>query len=158
MLSTLKECGIAFGTFSPGIESEEISNKMIILNPEIAWIAVNTEGSCASVLIRERIIPPEIRDDAETADLAARRSGYVTETEVFSGRQVVFEGSTFEKGQILVEAVADNSESDKKTVGAKGQIFAKTWYKLTGSIPISFLKKTIRGRKKRSIRFKLDQR
>ena len=115
-------------------------------------------GSCAEVFIREKTEPPEIIDESEALDIIAGASGYIVETEVLGGIKEVDIGDTVGKGQVHVRLAEYSGASENMNLRAKGQIIAKTWYRLTGRLPLRTIEKRYTGKKKTDISLQLGTR
>lgn len=104
VLERLRECGVYEGAYMRGIDSFEAERQMMLLLPDISWIAVNLRGSTASVELRERSLPPEIIDDNTPCNVVAARTGQIVEMEVYDGEPVLRVGDTVEEGQLVVSS------------------------------------------------------
>lgn len=148
ILDALDELGVGIGSFGPTISSEAIANDMLLKIPKLQWIAVNVRGSRADVLVRERIDKPEILDKKEPVMVYAVKSGIIKRMSVLEGKGVVKEGDTVQAGDLLVTGIMDSIASGKRTVHAMAEVWARTWYDLSASIPLQMTQKNYTGREK----------
>jgi similar to stage IV sporulation protein len=148
ILEALDELGVGIGSFGPTISSEAIANDMLLKIPKLQWIAVNVSGSRAQVLVRERIDKPEILDKTEPIMVYAVKSGIIKRMSVLEGKNVVKEGDTVQAGDLLVTGIMDSLSSGKRAVHAMAEVWARTWYDLSASMPLTMTTKEFTGREK----------
>jgi len=148
ILEALDELGVGIGSFGPTISSEAIANDMLLKIPKLQWIAVNVRGSRADVLVRERIDKPEILDKTEPIMVYAVKSGVIKRMSVLEGKSVVKVGDTVQAGDLLVTGIMDSIASGKRTVHAMAEVWARTWYDLSASVPLRMTEKRFTGREK----------
>ena len=149
IMRALRLHGFEYGTFGPGVYSEELADKMILEIPELSWFAVNIRGSRAEVLVRERIPKPEIINVKAPAVVIAAKSGLITKMSVLEGTPLVSVGDTVEKGAVLVSGLLDSRSSGTRTVHALAEIEARTWYDLSSQMPLDATVKRYTGEEKR---------
>ncbi|MDR1065712.1 MAG: sporulation protein YqfD [Oscillospiraceae bacterium] len=145
ILEALKTLGFSYGSFGPGVRSEELANELILEIPELSWFAVNIRGSRADVLVRERIPKPEIVSRDTPSVVVAARSGVITKISVLEGTALVKPGDTVEKGGILVTG----RDSGNSSGPALAEIQARTWYEFSACMPVKTTVKRFTGEKKR---------
>ena len=105
--------------------------------PGLSWLAVNVRGSTASVEVRAAVEKPEITDPRQAADVTALRSGVITEIRVFEGEALVSRGDAVTAEQTLVSCERAARRGETRTVHARAEVTAHTWYELTASAPLS---------------------
>ena len=145
ILRTLAEQGVGIGSFWPGFRGERIRSRALAELPGLSWLAVNVRGSTASVEVRAAVEKPEITDPWQAADVAASRSGVITEIRVFEGEALVSRGDAVTAGQTLVSCERAARRGETRTVHARAEVTAHTWYELTASAPLSARKKESTG-------------
>lgn len=147
ILASLRSLGVDIGTSTFKISQERISNRMLLLVPELSWITLNTHGSRIEVVVREKVPKPEILDpDVPTAVYAAK-AGIITEMEILEGWSAVEAGDTVDVGDELISSYVP--VGDGRFVHAEGRITARTWYEFTLSTPLETVKKEYTGRTRR---------
>lgn len=147
ILTVLEELGIRKGTFILNVSSERIANKVLLEIPQLSWFAVNTSGSKAYVLVRERTEKPDVFDESEPSVVYAYKSGEITKLSVLNGVPMVAVGDVVEAGQILVSGVSDSLSSGKRSEHAAADVIAKTCYDLSAQIPLKCSIKNYTGNK-----------
>ncbi|MDR2420783.1 MAG: sporulation protein YqfD [Oscillospiraceae bacterium] len=149
ILEELKTLGFSYGSFGPGVKSEELADKLILKIPELSWFAVNIRGSRADVLVRERIPKPEIVYGDTPAMVIASKSGLITKISVLEGMALVKPGDTAEKGDLLVTGILPGRASGSRAAHALAEIEARTWYEMSAQMPSETVVKRYTGEKKR---------
>lgn len=133
ILAVLKDAGVTYGSVGFKIDSEKLSNLVLSEIPELSWFAINVNGSRAQILVRERILKPDIVDPNELTDVRAEKGGVILSMDVYDGTPVVHPGDTVEKGQLLVSGITE-SFTGFRTEHALAKIYARTDYELTASL------------------------
>ncbi|MDR0838125.1 MAG: sporulation protein YqfD [Oscillospiraceae bacterium] len=149
ILENLKSLGFSYGTFGPGVKSEQLANKLILALPELSWFAVNISGCRADVLVRERTPRPEIIDVDAPAMVRAAKSGVITKISVLEGASAVTVGDTVQTGDLLVSGILDTRRGARRTAHALAEIEARTWYELSAEMTVETVVKRFTGEKKR---------
>ena len=145
ILHTLAGQGVGVGSFWPGFRGERIRSRALAELPGLSWLAVNVRGSTASVEVRAAVEKPEITDPRQAADVTAARSGVITEIRVFEGEALVSRGDAVTAGQTLVRCERAARRGETRTVHARAEITAHTWYELTASAPLTAQEKESAG-------------
>ncbi len=136
VLRALESLGIGFGTWGPSIDSQTVKNHMLVLLPQLEWIAVNLSGGRATVLVQERTEVPELIDRKEQVNIVASRTGIIEQMLVLSGQPVVEQGQTVLRGELLVSGYFDSTTGVQVT-HAMAEIYARTWHQQTAVTPSS---------------------
>jgi similar to stage IV sporulation protein len=148
ILNALEDEGVGIGSFWPAFTIDNIRSRVLLIVPELSWITVNVRGSRAEVLVRERIPKPEIVDEKAPADVVAEKSGILTEMRVLRGERVAQAGQTVLEGETLVSGIVSSSFAPPRPEHAMAEIYARTWYELTASAPLSQEEKVFTGSEK----------
>ena len=148
ILRALEAEGVRCGTFGLGIHPETLKNHILLEIPELSWLTVNVNGFRATVIVRERIQPPPLREEMTNANVVAKRDGLVTLVQLYGGHAEVMKGSTVTKGQLLISGVADINDRGAYMTRGEGKVYARTWYDLTARQSKTVREKSYTGRKK----------
>lgn len=148
ILRALEAEGVTYGTFGLGIHPEQLKNHILLEIPELSWLTVNVNGFRATVVVRERTVPPPLRDEETYANIVAERDGLVTLVQLYGGHAEVQKGATVAEGQLLISGVADIGDRGAYFTRAEGKVYARTWYDLTARVPKTVTEKAYDGRKK----------
>ena len=138
----LRECGVDYGVFWPSVSSDEVSNSIQLMEPEIAWISLNIRNSYAHIEIHERIEVPKLVDADSFTDVIADKTGTITSVSALDGKKLVNVGDTVTEGEVLISGTMDSETGDSRYVHAKGSIIAQTYYEITAVSPLKENKKT----------------
>lgn len=148
ILRALEREGVTYGTFGLGIHPEQLKNHILMDIPELSWLTVNVNGFRATVIVRERIQPPPMRDEHTHANIVAKKDGLVTSVQLFNGHAEVLKDSTVTEGQLLISGIADIDERGVYFTRGEGRVFARTWYDLTQRVGKTVREKAYTGRKR----------
>lgn len=145
VLRLLEDNGVTVGTYWPGINADTVRSSVILKEPRIAWMTVNVRSSRAYVVIRERIETPELINDDEVCDLAAKQNGIVRKVSVLKGQPLCSPGQAVYKDDVLVSGTVESITNPARDVCAYGEVWADTWYELCALTPAQVMKKTHSG-------------
>ena len=134
ILRTLEKYGVALGARSR-IRQEELRNHVLLELPDVVWLTVNMRGCTAHVQVVERQRPPHLYTDGEITNVVAARDGLVTSVQALDGEAQVMAGSTVTAGQVLISGVVDSDRRGYRLLHGMGQVWARTWYELSVSVP-----------------------
>ncbi len=137
--------GIKTGRFIPFLSLDEAENKILLENPDIAWISLHLSGTTLHVELRETRRGSE-HEDGLSANLVASTDGLIERIEALDGRVMVKVGDTIKKGDVLVSGLYDNSSHTLRMTAASGAIYARTVRDITVTVPFEYEKKVYLGR------------
>ena len=140
ILRTLEKYGVALGARSR-IQQEELRNHVLLELPDVVWLTVNMRGCTAHVQVVERQRPPHLYTDGEITNVVAARDGLVTGVQALDGEAQVMAGSTVTAGQVLISGVVDSDRRGYRLLHGMGQVWARTWYELSVSVPLTVREK-----------------
>ena len=140
ILRTLEKYGVALGARSR-IDQEALRNQVLLELPDVVWLTVNMRGCTAHVQVVERQRPPHLYADGEIANVVAARDGLVTSVQALDGEAQVMAGSTVTAGQVLISGVVDSDQRGYRLLHGMGQVWARTWYELSVSVPLTVQEK-----------------
>ena len=143
ILAALRSLGVDIGTSTLAISQERISNRMLLLVPRLSWITLNTHGSRIEVMVREKILKPELYDPDVPTGVYAAKAGIIVRTVVTEGWKVAAQGDTVLPGDELVSAHVPVGAGS--LVHAQAEIWARTWYEFSLQMPLENAKKTYTG-------------
>lgn len=101
ILKIAQSQGLEPGVLKWKIDDEKIEREMLKQINEISWLAININGSKASICVVEKII---VKEDMP-CDLVAAKAGVIDRLIVLDGEPMVVEGDVVEKGQVLVKGI-----------------------------------------------------
>lgn len=135
LLRALEESGVAPGAFRFSLDADAVRGKMLDKIPELAWMSVNVRGSKATVLLLPRSEKPEIYREEDAADLRAGAPGVVLRVSVLAGKPLVQPGQAVLRGETLVTGSLDSLTNAPRSVRARGEVLAETFYEITACSP-----------------------
>lgn len=146
ILSQLQSYGFSVGSYGPGVDVRDLSNKMLMDMEELSYLTINISGIHADVIVRERDPVPEVRDLTEIADVVAARDGVIRKVTVVAGRELVQEGQAVQAGEVLISSLLIHEVPDgsgtvfgSSQVRAEGSVQAYTVHTLSASTPLDAL-------------------
>lgn len=156
ILSYLHDSGVKPGTFTPTIHESSIALYLINHIPELSWCAVNIQGTHVEVLVRERIETPEQVQTEVYGDLVAQVPGLILDIDEIYGKAQVEKGDIVVQGDVLISGsyeqlfpqYSELEGSEYHQVHATGTILARTWRRISLSIPLSYEEKHYTGEEK----------
>ncbi|WP_343252710.1 sporulation protein YqfD [Ligaoa zhengdingensis] len=137
ILSTLDELGLKTGTFRGKIDVRETERSALLRIQQLSWIAVNIDGSTATVEVRERVMAPEMFPDHDVpCNVVAKRTGLITYMEVYEGQSVLRVGDTVKEGDVIVSGIIEDKKGQATYKHARAKIIAQTDYEITIEQPM----------------------
>ena len=107
----------------------------------MVWLTVNIRGCTAHVQVVERQRPPHLYTDGEKTNVVAARDGLVTKVQALDGQAQVLAGTTVTAGQVLISGVVDSDRRGYRLLHGLGQVWARTWYEMSVSVPLTVQEK-----------------
>ena len=145
ILRALNHAGLEIGTFTLQVDRELVRSRVIEEIPELSWVSIQINGSRVVVDVRERTPKPDIVDIYADVDVRAAKSGLITKMNVLQGKPLVKVGDTVLAGELLVSGTMDSSYGDTRFVHAQAEIYARTWYEFSASMPLWYIAKRYSG-------------
>ncbi|SFC62864.1 sporulation protein YqfD [Clostridium uliginosum] len=141
----LSLAGIKPGIKKSDINVYDIEKKMEDLNSEVMWVRARIEGSTLSIVVAEKVNPPNT-DKTSCNQVVAKMDGEVKRAFTFSGNPAVVPGDIVKKGDVLILPI-QGKEGFEKEVNPSGTIIANTFYEKLMEIQISGEKLERTGKK-----------
>ncbi len=145
IVEALKDEGVAFGAWGPGIISQSVKHRLLKRIPELSWLAVNRSGGVVTVLYSCRDPQPPEPYPFEVSNIVAERAGIITKIEVLHGFPAVEEGDAVTEGQLLISGLAEWPVHTQATRSV-AEVYAKTLRQTRVQTPSTYLKKVYTGR------------
>ncbi len=124
IMNQCNEIGVNIGVPKIKINTKIASEKLLILNDDLAWSAFNIEGCVLTVDVTEVKNKKEENKDLPTNIIAAS-DGKIEKIIVTTGNCVVSVGENVVKGQVLVSGIIEGKHSTEY-VHSIGEIIATT--------------------------------
>lgn len=153
ILRVLAENGVRRGTFVHSFRSQDICNRALPDLPQLSWLTVNVRGCRAYVVVRERVLPPEIVNHRAPTNVVSKRAALVTRVLALDGRAMVQKDAIVQKGQLLISGVAEIDDvmqpnAPTRFLAGKGEVWGRTWHSLSVKIPLTYEAKCYTGAEK----------
>ncbi|MBR5489684.1 MAG: sporulation protein YqfD [Oscillospiraceae bacterium] len=146
ILSALKECGVAAGTFWPDLYAEDIRSRVLAKMPELSWITVNIQGSVGEVICVERQEKPDMVFEGEPSHIVADKEAFIKDVRSLVGQSLVTRGEIVQKGDILISGAVESSYSPPSFVKSQGTIIAETNSEYLAICPENMLVREYKGK------------
>jgi len=145
ILQTLDELGFGIGAFGPNVAPEVMRNEVLLQLEDIEWITINVNGSRATVIVRERVHPPNRVEEGIPTAVYATRGGIIDHMIIIGGTPIVEIGDTVEMGQDLITGRVESAARGIYFLRAEAHVYARTWYTFSLSMPLERFEKVHTG-------------
>lgn len=145
ILSRLDELGCGVGTYIPAIDFDYLHNQFLLENDDIAWIAVNVQGTRAVVEVREMMSPEKAPDESVPYNLVAAEDGIIEYIEILRGGQVAHVDELVREGELLASGI-EQMKHGLRLVHARGMVLAEVKRTVTVEVPLETVEKKLTGR------------
>jgi similar to stage IV sporulation protein len=133
----LSSLGVRVGAWRGSIDPKEAARRMMILNDDIAWIALNILGSTIEVEISPRTQPPDRIHDAKVpTNVVAAHTGQIKYMEVYDGESLLGVGDTVMEGDIIVSGITQDKWGNTMLHHARARVLAWTDETIEVSCPL----------------------
>ncbi|WP_312642254.1 sporulation protein YqfD [Hydrogenoanaerobacterium sp.] len=137
ILATVNELGLKAGAFKGKLNAREMERTALRRLQRLSWIAVNIDGSTATVEVRERVMPPEMFPDHDVpCNVVAAHTGLITYMEVYEGQSVLKVGDTVKQGEVIVSGIIEDKKGQATYKHARAKVIAQTDYEITVEQPL----------------------
>lgn len=124
IIKTLEKNGLNIGTYKGTMNIQQIQRDMIIDIPEIGWMSINVQDSCANVEIKEKALVPQMNDNTTPCNIKAKCDGVITDFAVTGGSAEILRGSAVTEGQLLVNSVVEDKMGGVQFTHADAKVYA----------------------------------
>ena len=136
VLSAFEELGIRPGRLRAGIDVRDCERRALLKIPELAWVALNIDGSTATIEVSERVLPPVVIDAHDPCNIIAAKSGQITAMRVYEGQAMTEVGFAVQQGDLLISGITQDSFEKNLFRHARGEIIARTIHEIQLSVPL----------------------
>lgn len=123
---------------------EEIKDKY---PDKIDWLEIEEHGMSYVVRVEERIITDTTQDN-KTCDIVAVKNGRIKDILLYDGEALVDLDDYVREGDTLISGKIMYNEEEKRSICAKGEVYAEVWYTVDVSIPFNYKTSTKTGKSK----------
>ncbi len=148
IIYALEQRGFKTGVMSGKFDYRTLCDEIRLDMPQLMWIAINVKGSKAEVSVRERVEMPEMVDISSPSDIVAAKDGIIIKSEIADGTILTPVESVVREGQLCVSGIIESETAGRRTVAARGRLFARTETKIISESPENVAKNEYTGREK----------
>lgn len=141
----LAGAGVKPGAVASAIDTRDVERQMLLKLEQLSWIAVNLHGGTAEIRVRERAMPPEVRDTSTFTNILSARTGTIVRMDVYEGQAVVHPGDSVTEGALLVSGILEDHYGKTRAVHARARVIARTEETLAVSVPLRQTRYQLRG-------------
>ena len=146
ILNEINKAGFTLGTYIPGIDYDNLHNRILLNSETLSWISINITGNTANVLVKENARgagpqPPTY------SNVVASSDGYIAEIKVINGKKAVSIGDVVSKGELLISGIIDSQSLGVRYEHASGEVMAYVNKEINIKIPYESTQKVYTGRK-----------
>lgn len=137
ILENLARCGIHERAYIGSIDTLSAERQMMVITPELSFIAINLRACTAQVQLGERELPPEMIDTADPCNIIAARAGRIVEMEVYDGTPAVKVGDGVREGELIVSGYMEGLRVKRGyAVHARARVIAEFEQEVHIEIPL----------------------
>lgn len=127
--------GVAVGAPKAPVDSETVRLDALGRLKDVTWLAVNLEGTVATVEVEETNPGEAPLQGNAPSDLVAARDGLVLAVEIIKGRAAVKPGEGVAAGSLLAAGIA-GTEEEPILCRSSGRVIAETRRELAVCVPL----------------------
>lgn len=142
LLSVCGEMGLKPGVWKRRVDTEAITNGLLLRFSDISWVSVGVEGTDVTIKLAETIEKAERIDRETPCDIVAAQDGVIVQITAERGTPKVQAGDVVKKGDILISSELiiglEGEEQHTAYTAAEGAVTARIWQKLTEEMPLRY--------------------
>ena len=125
LFEACEKMGMSPGKLKWNINTDNITEKLLEIFPDISWVSVSIKGTDAIIKIVETIPQPEIIDKITPSDLIAKKDSVIQNITAEAGTPMVQSGDVVKKGELLISgeviiAAGEEAEVGREYIHARG--------------------------------------
>lgn len=132
----LEQSGLCPGALIKSVDRNQVKSEIMLKNPTVSWVGINSGTSRAMVDVRASVYPPIKEDITQPCNLKAAFDGQIVELNIEEGETVVKKGDAVAKGDLLVSGIVD-SGTGTRTIHSRGTVSAETTREIEAYVPFS---------------------
>ncbi|SFL66370.1 sporulation protein YqfD [Salibacterium qingdaonense] len=152
----LEEMGVKPGGFQFLVPDVDTLQTMLMEEVEgTTWIGLHQHGTSFEFEVAEQSLPDET-DNPSPRHLTASKTAVIQRIFAEKGKPVVQKNELVHEGDLLISGYIGEGE-ETEAVGAAGEVWGETWYKVTVSLPRERLQETLTGKEASTFRLQAFQ-
>lgn len=136
LMNALEELGVKRGAWKNSIDQAEVKRQILLMVKDLSWATLNMHGNTATLLIRERTMPPDQIDTGVPANVVALRDGQIKRMEVINGQPILKKGDTVRAGELIVSGVFEDVNGATRLVRADAKVIAHVPETISVDVPL----------------------
>lgn len=143
--SALASLGVYSGATLRSVDIYETELTFLMENQGYSDIAINIQGTVASVKLRKRTTAERPDEKTGAYDVVAGEAGVIRSVTALSGEPVVKKGDTVDKGDLLISGTVTGAHGESYLHHAYGSVKATVYRDYTVIIPLKTTEKVYTG-------------
>jgi len=135
IIQVCNELGIREGVRVSSLDPQKLRLEIVNRIDDLAWAAVNIEGSILTVEVTEAEKKDE--NDGAPCNLCASADGIIRKIEVEHGKTMVSVGDSVASGDLLVSGVFEYKNGTTAMVASEGVIIAEVGETYSATVPLT---------------------
>ena len=132
--SVASELGLKPGVWKKDIQAKLLQEQLMNAFPQTSWLSVNTSGCLIRIELEELSEKPDLEANKRACIILAKATGQILYMEVYAGTPEVKEGDAVVEGQLLLNAVVEDTYGGNTLKHAAGKIIAATQHTFTTQV------------------------
>ncbi|MBQ3195930.1 MAG: sporulation protein YqfD [Clostridia bacterium] len=145
VIADLKKLGVFSGAPLYDINVYEAEQRFLIENSLYSDIAINIQGTVATVKLRLRTDAEHKTEDVSPCDIVAKEAGVIHKITSTKGEPAVAKGNTVAEGDILINGLVTGKHGGEYLYHAAGSVQAMVYREHTVIIPLKTTEKKYTG-------------
>lgn len=142
LLSACGEMGLRPGAWKRSVDTEAITNGLLLQFSDISWVSVGVKGTDVTIKLAETIAKTERVDRETPCDIVASQDGVIVQITAERGTPKVQAGDVVKKGDLLISSELliglEGEEQHAEYTAAEGTVTARIWQRLTEELPLQY--------------------
>ena len=132
--SVAAELGLKPGVWKKDVQAKLLQQQLMNAFPQASWLSVNTSGCLVQIELEELSEKPDLDANKRACNILAKATGQILYMEVYAGTPEVKEGDAVVGGQLLLNAVVEDTYGRSTLKHAAGKIIAATKHTFTTQV------------------------
>ena len=142
LLSACEDLGVKPGVWKRGVDTAEITNRLLVQFSDISWVSVSIKGTDVTIKLAETIEKAERIDRETPCDIVASADGVIVQITAERGTPKAKPGDVVKKGDVLISSELliglEGEEQHTEYTAAEGAVTARIWQRLTEELPLQY--------------------
>lgn len=131
----LETLGVGVGTYIPSIDYVGLQSRLLIDYNDLAWAALNVNGTTATLEVQERLQTPAVPDETVPHNLVAAEDGIIQRMEILRGVPEAEPEALVRRGELLASGILEE-KLGLRLVHARGRVIASVKREVHIEVPL----------------------